>query len=122
MLTSYGFEPFVDMWKQVGNRLFFAAHAGAVEPRPAPERMEAESAFVTQPTLVHFDIPSSNRPIDLAVRRRVPGNTAANRTRRMIDAQVAAGAASGTDRVCAFEEPDTSFESEIAAGQRTHRT
>src|SRR5262245_55655293 len=93
-----------------------------MQTRPSVERMETESSFIAKPALVYLDIPAADRPINLSVRGSVAGNTATDRARGVIDAQVAARAASGANRICTFEKPNTDFESKIYAGQSSNWT
>ena len=85
-------------------------------------RMEAQPAFIAQPALVDVDIAPADRSVDLAVGCGVAGNAATHRASRMIDAQIAAGAAAAADRAGSLEKPDAHLESKIRAGQRANRT
>jgi hypothetical protein len=52
---------------------------------PAFQRVETETAFIAQPTFVHFDITSADSAVDLSLARRVPGYAPTDSSGRMID-------------------------------------
>jgi hypothetical protein len=56
--------------------------------------METEASFVTEPAFVHGDIAAADGAVNRSFRRGDARNTAAQRSSRVIDAQVATGAAS----------------------------
>src|SRR5438128_1292337 len=82
--------------------------------------MEAQPAFIAKPALVDANVASADRSINLSVRSGVAGNSAASRPRRMINAEVAAGAARANRRG-SLQEPHTDLESEIGVGQGPDR-
>jgi hypothetical protein len=69
---------------------------------PTPEGVKAQTAFIAQPTLVDVDIAATNGSINPAVAGAVSGYTATKRPGGVIDAIVAAGAATAADRRCSF--------------------
>src|SRR6516165_10549805 len=112
MLLSNGFELFVNL----SSGIFHVP-----QPRPAFEGVKAEPAFVAQPTLVHFDVAPADGTIDLASCCRISRNAAANGSGRVIDTQVATGAASAANGIRSLQKPDSDFESEIRARERANR-
>src|SRR5215471_7959517 len=108
MLLSNDFELFVNLISGIFH---------VPQPRPSFEGVKTEPAFVAQPTLVHFDVAPANGTIDLACCCRISRNAAANRSGRVIDTQVAAGAASAANGIRSLQKPDSHFESEICAGE-----
>ena len=105
MLFANGFESLVNLGKQFVDE-FRCRHARCVpQARPAFERMEAQPAFIAEPALVDVDIAPAHGSINLAVRCGIAGNAAAHSASRMIDAQVAAGAAAAANRICSLEKP-----------------
>src|SRR5262245_50226214 len=93
-----------------------------MQARPSIERMETEPAFIAKPAFIDFDIPAADSAVNLAIRGGVTRNPTTDGARGVIDAQVAAGAASSADRIRTLEKPHADFESKISARQRSDRT
>src|SRR5262249_8465240 len=100
----------------------FARHAGMTQARPTLQRVKAQTAFITKPTLVHVDIPAADGPVNLSIAGCITGNAAANRSGRMINTKVATGTAAGANRIRTFEKPYANFEAKISARQGADRT
>src|SRR5262249_45450268 len=97
MFLAYGLETLVNRGQQIDHNLLRATRDCVAQTRPSFESVKAEPPFITQPTLIHFDVAPSDSPVDFAVCCRVTRNTSADGTRRMIDAQITTRAAAGTD-------------------------
>src|SRR5262245_4361978 len=113
MLPANRLEAFVDS---------VDGHVARPQSRPALEAMEAKPALVAQPTLIDVDISTPHGSINFAIAGAVTGDTPAKRSCRMIDAIIATGAATATNRRCSLKEPHTDLKPEIGAGQRADRT
>src|SRR5436190_7599787 len=75
------------------------------QPGPSLHCMKTQAPFVAEPALVDFDISPADGSIDRSLCCGDAGNAATLGPGRMIDAQIAAGAAAAADGVGSRQEP-----------------